>query len=166
MNNRHNINPLIEIAIDDELKTSIKLIEAGFGALQEINFVNDFYFSPFQSLSQGIERLLKVYICVGHFNKYQLYPTYEYMKKLKHDLLLMRDKIINEFFLADRKILIEDLNFLKKNQDLKDLMKILSIFGDSGKYYNLDVITNSEKERIDPKLEWEKLEIKLNYQLF
>lgn len=57
----------IEVAkfftLNEEFETADKLIRLGFGELQNINLVNDFYFLPFQLLSQGFERFMKSYIC-------------------------------------------------------------------------------------------------------
>jgi len=55
---------LKEFSIDDELRTSIKLIELGFGEFQNLDMTNDFYHLPFQLLSSGFERLMKCHICL------------------------------------------------------------------------------------------------------
>lgn len=63
---------MAEIAIEkrfallEEFETSYELIQLGFGELQNINIGNDFYFLPFQLLSQGVERLLN-HIFALHF---------------------------------------------------------------------------------------------------
>ena len=41
------------IALNEEFETANKLVRLGFGELQSINLDNDFYFLPFQLLSQG-----------------------------------------------------------------------------------------------------------------
>jgi hypothetical protein len=65
------IDNIKQFALLEELETSEKLIILGFGELQNINQDNDFYFLPFQLLSQGLERFTKTYIYIGHYHKYQ-----------------------------------------------------------------------------------------------
>jgi hypothetical protein len=54
------------VALLDELENSIKLINLGFGELQNIDQNNDFYYLPFQLISSGFERFMKCYICLGY----------------------------------------------------------------------------------------------------
>lgn len=49
-------------ALNEEFDTANKLVRLGLGELQNINLDNDFYFLPFQLLSQGFERFMKAYI--------------------------------------------------------------------------------------------------------
>lgn len=50
---------LKDISLHDELLASAKLIEPGFAEYQNLDLVNDFYYLPFQLLSNGFERLMK-----------------------------------------------------------------------------------------------------------
>lgn len=58
----------------EEFEIANKLIRLGFGELQNINLDNDFYFLPLQLLSQGFERFMKAYICVGYIEKHETLP--------------------------------------------------------------------------------------------
>lgn len=73
--NELNNGSLKDIYLDEELRTSIRLIELGFGELQNLDMVNDFYFLPFQLLSSGFERLMKCHICLGHHEAHNAYPN-------------------------------------------------------------------------------------------
>ena len=72
---------LKQLYLNDELTTSIKLIKLGFGELQNLSMGNDFYYLPLQLLSSGFERLMKCYICFGHFEKEGCYPATKLFKK-------------------------------------------------------------------------------------
>lgn len=86
------------LAIIQELETTEKLIKLGFGELQNIDLVNDFYFLPFQLLSQGFERLLKTTICLGYLNIHNKYPSLGDIKGLGHDLIRLKDEILSHYF--------------------------------------------------------------------
>ena len=58
----------------DELTSASKLIEIGFGELQNLDTTNDFLFIPLQLISSGLERLMKCHICLGHLEKNGKYP--------------------------------------------------------------------------------------------
>lgn len=146
-------------ALLEEFETSDKLIKLGFGELQNINLDNDFYFLPFQLLSQGFERFMKAYICIGHFHIHKSLPNFKYLKTLGHDLEKLLDSIIkNYYFDFDRPQFNLDNEFIQNNSDLKELLHILSEFGKLARYYNFDLITENTKIGIDTKSLWEKFE--------
>ena len=104
-------NRLKKLALLEELDTSAKLIRLGFGELQNLSIVNDFYFLPLQLLAQGFERLMKVYLCLGYLSKKGRYPT---LKDIEgHDLMvLLGERILTEYFSTDNKTaLIRDKAF-------------------------------------------------------
>ncbi|WP_201594428.1 hypothetical protein [Psychrobacter fulvigenes] len=148
-------------ALLEELETSEKLITLGFGELQNINPSNGFYFLPFQLLSQGFERFMKAYICLGHFHKHQTLPNSEYIRCLGHDLeKLLKEIIDNYYFDYDRPQFELDSNLIRTDQDLKELLYILSEFGKFARYYNFDLITDNTKIGIDAKEQWNEFEKK------
>lgn len=151
---------LKRFALIEETETSVKLIKLGLGELQNLNQTNDFYFLPFQLLSQGFERFMKSYICIAYFNTNNEYPSASYLSKsLGHSLEKLLDEIMTKYY-DNRNIpvLKEDENFLLKDLQLKKLLYILSEFGKLARYYNFDVITGSSKISINPKEMWEKFE--------
>ncbi len=149
-----------DMCIHEELSTSYQLIVTGLGELQEINMGNDFYHLPHLLLASGLERFMKSYICLAYEAKEGKYPDLNMLKKLGHDLSELNEEIINNYFADDnRPALKEDLSFLKKDKQLKIILKILSEFGKYARYYNLDVVTGkSVQSSFDPKKEWENLE--------
>ncbi len=82
------------ISLDDELRTSCRLIELGLGKLQCINMAKDFYHLPFQLLSSGLERLMKCYICLTYEAKERKFPDHQYLSKnFGHDLSKLKKEI-------------------------------------------------------------------------
>jgi hypothetical protein len=158
--NRIEVNKYI--ALLEEFDTADKLIRLGFGELQNIGLNNNFYFLPFQLLSQGFERFMKAYICIGYFNKYQILPNHKYIKALGHDLekLLaeIKDNYFNDF---KRPQFYADKDFIETNSDLKELLFILSEFGKLSRYHNFDVITDNKKIGVNTNKLWKEFENKI-----
>ncbi len=149
-------------ALLEEFETSSKLIKLGFGELQNINLDNDFYFLPFQLLSQGFERFLKSYICVAYFDKNSKFPSSKHIKNLGHDLTkLLKEILCNYFEDYERPQFNIDKRFLEKNKDLKESLHILSEFGKLARYHNFDIITGSKKKVINTVELWTNFESKI-----
>ncbi len=152
-------------ALDDELRTSIQLIRMGLGELQSIGLDNDFYHLPHLLLSSGFERLMKCYICFGHQEKHNSFPSPNLLaRKLGHDLLKLKEHITSNYFQTLSRPALEDDLVLMKDKDLNHLLGLLSKFGGFARYYNLNVIVDEEKSNQDIKEEWQKFmnEIVLN----
>ena len=154
---------LKDLYLYDELQTSAKLIELGFGEFQNLDLGNDFYYLPFQLLSSGFERLMKCHICLGYHEQHNTYPDNKYLKscggKGGHDLLELRKAILSMYFaIHNIPVLHEDLDLLTNDKDLDQLIYLLSEFGKYARYYNLDIITSAAKPSINVKQLWEEYE--------
>lgn len=143
----------------DELETSRELLKSGFGHLQEIDMGSTFYHLPHQLLASGLERLMKCYIAVVRKGRDGAYPDRAAMKSLGHDLEGLLDTICTQHYGGThRPLLRQDLAFIRADSVLKQCVRILSLFGKMGRYYNLDVVAGSCQGPMDPKAEWEALE--------
>lgn len=120
---------------------------------------NDFYHLPHLLLASGLERLMKCYIALVYEDERGTFPDLGCMKKLGHDLITLRDLICDRYFGGKtRPALQREFGFITTDETLRDCLRILSDFGKFGRYYNLDVVVGSSRERIDPKADWETLE--------
>ncbi len=143
----------------EELETSHNLIKAGFGALQEIDMNNDFYHLPHQLMASGLERLMKCYISLVYQGRNDSFPNMGFMKALGHDLVVLRDLICTDYYGGKTRPLVQqELTYLTSDHTLHECVRILSLFGRCGRYYNLDIVAGSPHDPIDPKSEWETLE--------
>ncbi|MBL4658751.1 MAG: hypothetical protein JKY19_00215 [Alcanivoracaceae bacterium] len=116
------------VAIDDELRTAVRLIQIGLGELQSISLENDFYHLPHQLLSSGFERLMKCYICFGHHEEHNSFPSPGlFTNNLGHDLLKLKEHITNNYFQTLSRPALEDDLALMKDKDLNHLLGLLSI---------------------------------------
>ena len=148
------------LSMQDELDTSRELIKAGFGELQEIDMGNTFYHLPHQLLASGFERLMKCYILMVHAGRCGSYPATSFMKRIGHDLVGLLQLICQDYFGGtNRPLMKAELDFLQTDRILSECMRILSLFGKKGRYYNFDVVTESQDPPLsDPKQEWGALE--------
>jgi len=155
------INHLEKLSnIDEELRTSCRLIELGLGELQCISMAEDFYHLPFQLLSSGLERLMKCYICLVYEANEGEFPNYKYLSKdLGHDLSKLKKEISNIYFKTNNIPALEkDIDFLNNTPLLDKVLHVLSEFGKFARYYNLDIITGNTKAVFNPYAEWEDIE--------
>ena len=147
------------LCLHDELETSKELLKSGFGHLQEIDMGSTFYHLPHQLLASGFERLMKCYIAVVRKGRDGTYPDMAAMKSLGHDLESLLETICTEHYGGTQCPLVQqDLDFIRTDSVLKDCMRILSLFGKKGRYYNLDVVAGAGHSPMDPEGEWKALE--------
>lgn len=149
-----------KLSLIEELDTSIRLIKLGFGEYQNLDMANDFYYLPFQLISSGFERLMKCYICLGHFEIEGVFPEPKlFRNKLGHDLIKLKRHITQNYFQENSKALSDDLIYLETDKDLEKLINLLSEFGKFARYYNLNVISGEINPGIDVKALWEEYEM-------
>ena len=144
----------------EELETSRELIKSGFGHLQEIDMGNTFYHLPHQLLASGFERLMKCYISLAYDGQHGSYPSRNYMKSLGHNLEHLHRRICTDFYGGrTRPFVQQEFDFITTDRILQECIRILSLFGKKGRYYNLDIVTGAADTSIDPTGEWKALEL-------
>ena len=144
--------------LQQEFELSYKLVRKGFGELQKIEYVNDFYFLPLLLLEQGIERFLKSYIIAYRIDAESMVLLEKQCRT--HDLLLLLEIIQKKNYkIGYRTIDNEDFQFLSNSVTLRRVLTILSDFGCNGKYYNINHLLNSSAS--SPISCWEELEADL-----
>lgn len=142
----------------EEFNLAYKLIYKGLGEIQNISNENNFYFLPMLLLSQGIERFLKLYILAFYDTKGISLKSEE--KKLKTHNIKQLINIITEQKLFQHPWNQDNVNYLKTDPYLQNILEIFSDFGHNGRYYNINSILKIEEEH-KPITEWEKFETKI-----
>lgn len=154
--------PIKFLCLLEELETSCKLLKAGLGGLQEIDMGNDFYHLPHQLMASGFERFMKCYIALVYEGRNCSYPDVKYMKQLGHDLEALIKKICTDFYGGKTRPFVQkDLDFIMTDPIFQECIRILSLFGRKGRYYNLDVVAGGTDNPINPEEEWECLEARI-----
>ena len=147
------------VCLFEELESSRDLIKSGFGHLQEIDMGNTFYHLPHQLMASGLERFMKCYVLLIHDGRHGSYPDNEYLKRLGHDLQKLLKLICTDFYGGTERVWMQrELHFVTTDSVLCDCIRILSLFGQKARYYNLDMVSGVHNPPIDPKEEWTALE--------
>ena len=138
--------------IGEELLTAIRLLKTGLRELNRMTGANDFFHLPILLLASGFERMMKTVICCHHLETTGMYPDRSVFLRGNrgHDLVRLLEHITQQCFsnnyLARIPAAETDINILRNNKKLLNIVRILSDFGQSARYYNLNVVL----EETDP----------------
>ena len=153
-----------------ELEDAVGLVKAGLHELQRIDGANDAYHQPFMSLSNGLERLMKVVVCYHERVTTGAFPPSARWKRgaSGHDLEPLLDQILKECFTSSYTDLIPaarvDAHVLKSNQRLRRIVSILSGYGKGARYHNLDGATTGGSDNESPEAQWMRLEMEIHQE--
>ena len=133
------------------VNSATRLIHFGIKELEGINFINsDNYDLVFLFLSRGFELLMKSMVCFKSYEDDKSFPTEEEMKDMDHDLDKLKKEIIRNYDkipenASEKYQEIEnDKKFISNDDTLIKLIKLLTNFSKSGRYFELDFITKKE----------------------
>ncbi len=159
---------LQKIHENEEVRTALRLLELGIDELKKISGGNDFYHLPLLLLSNGLERLLKVMLCIDFYQDHGIYPDVKYLKgkknKLGHNLTYLLSRIQSFFEKQDYlqiPVAQEDMSFLKNDETLILILETLENYASGGRYYDLDAMLIEKETEKDPKRQWENIETKI-----
>ncbi len=130
-------------AIHFELEIDAQLIIRGFQELQSLDAEHGVYFLASQSLSQGLERMMKVVLFLS--NKLEQGDIIGF----GHDLEVLWQRVREQ----------KEFKSTIKNKYLNKELKILSEFNKHARYFYLNIM-DGINNAFDPQLEWERLEEK------
>ena len=156
---------LKKISLTNEVETAINLLKKGMAELQQISGANDFYHVPILYLSSGFERLIKCLICLSLMddNGELSDVPFEKSSRKGHDLIYLLDKLLSicakKNYASKFTAAKADIEFLRKDKTLREIVTILSDFGQGARYHNLDIILNGTSKYKDPKLAWDTIEM-------
>ena len=156
---------LKKISLINEVETAINLLKKGMAELQQISGANDFYHTPILLLSSGFERLIKCLICFSLMDDRGELSDIPFEKSSRkgHDLIYLLDKLLSicakKNYASKFAAAKTDIEFLRKDKALREIVTILSNFGQGARYYNLDMVLNGTSMYKDPKLGWDTIEM-------
>ena len=152
-----------KLAMINEVRTAVRLLQLGFRELQAIDGANDFYHLPFLLLSSGFERLMKCIICLKRLCDTGGFPSTRDIKT--HDLAKLLNVVVRECISKktafERVATRDDYEYMGQDEDLRKLLSILSDFGKFSRYYNLDVVTGNVRATVDVEEKWSQYETDL-----
>ena len=162
MSDKEDLEKKKKYCLQVERKTAVRLLEIGFNSLQKTPSVIEYYHIPLLLLSTAFERLLKCLICLlkmdvnGNVN-----IDYRDMKKNGHNLVYLIEMLRN--ILKDKKNskVLDELRLSIEDMALKEMIKVLSDFGQGARYYNLDIVLKGQSDYEDPITAWDIIEMKI-----
>ena len=153
--------------IGEELLTAMRLLKTGLRELNRMDGSTDFFHLPILLLASGFERMMKTVICCHHLETTGEFPKRAVFPKGRrgHDLVLLLNQITRDCFSDDYLARIPaaktDIEFLRNDPKLSAIVQILSDFGQSARYYNLNVVLDEQDPGASPDDEWQKLEMEV-----
>ncbi len=134
----------VKIALVEEVDVAISFIDVGLPSLKRLT-IDDFAHLPILLLSNGFERLLKMIICLDYREQNGEFPNTSDLKKIKtHNIkdLLQRVVSISKRWKYEKKSAEtkEDMDFLENNAELQRIVGLLTEYGISSRYYNINII--------------------------
>ncbi len=160
-----------QFRLDEEVLTSVRLIKKGLCELSRISYANNFYHVPILLLSTGFERLIKILIIIARSDdnldfldeneKENLIQKY-FKRRNGHNIKRLLNKLLS--ILEDREYRNKfpaaetDIEYLTTDRFFLEVIQLLSDFGLSGRYYNLNIVLNLTVVDESPEDVWNKLE--------
>jgi len=158
---------LQKVMLGEELVTAVRLLKTGLRELNRMTPANDFFHLPILLLASGFERMMKTVICCHHLKRTGTFPNRNAFPSGKkgHDLVWLLKHITHECFsphyLSQIPAARADIDLLRNDPKLTNIVKILSDFGQSARYYNLNVVLGAPNPGPSPDDEWQKLEMEV-----
>ncbi len=146
------------VAIGREAQTARGFIQHGVIALAALDGANDLRQLPMQLLSIGMERFFKATIALAELEQSGVLPSD--LKKQRHNLESLPPRLINRIR-KDTSYATKwsgDLSFLATDPELQHILWALTVYGEQGRYFNLETILGSATLPKDPDEVWCELE--------
>jgi len=143
-------DPIKNLALIEEVRTAIYLIQEGLISLNRLDGANDFAHLPILLLSNGFERLLKMVICLDYLERKDQFPNVSSFRGYKnHEVEKLLKQVIdiahNWNYSKRCEAAKKDMEFLEGDDDLKRVVILLEKYAvATGRYYNIDVIVGKK----------------------
>ena len=165
---KNDLNPIYRnLSLILEAQTAIKYLRLGLGNIQKISAKNDFYHPVFLYLSGGIERLLKVMLCLNYQERESSLPSFRKLLRNNngHDLVFLKGELA-EIIANNRELLSqEDYDIIISDRLVIQIFDVLSEFGKRGRYFNLDAVMGTAQD-YNVQSEWNKIEKQVGIEYF
>lgn len=148
----------------EELRVAVNTIKSGLGILQQSATVVDRrYFLFMLVLSTGLERYMKVLLCLHSLDETGDILSSNELQDFGHDLIRLNDAIAERCFTDEamkRPAMREDLKFIQEGELIGKILKTLSDFADASKdrYIYLEGANNPGHDRDWLDRKWESVE--------
>lgn len=136
-------------ALFNEAGICAHLIGTGLTNIRKAHFMQKAHFgSAFFELTIGIERLCKIILIKRYQkNNSDAFPTNEYIRKFSHEICSLIHEVVKN----------NKTEFIEKDNIADAIIRFLSEFAKTTRYYNLDSITGTLPKEKDPLVMWNKI---------
>ncbi|WP_334122152.1 hypothetical protein [Glutamicibacter sp.] len=156
-----NLNRDQTFALISEMNSTRNLLAYGIRAMRTAAFVETTRDPIFTMLSIGVEKLYKLTLGLVDLEREGKWPSKAQMKSHGHNLIEMHDAVFDELRkrTADKTAYVRDL-FTSVEEDfvVKPLIAALGRYGQSGRFYYLDVLGDSPQVWESPEEHWQRIE--------
>lgn len=157
-------------SLDEELRVSIVLVKTGLRELNREGAATDFFHLPILLISTGIERFIKVIICLQILETSGRLPDDSAFKQkpkghpthgLRWLLSQVTQKYFSNEFLQKNPATASNIEFIATDENILKLIEILSDFSMGAIYYNMNIVSQMEPPGACQVDEWEKLRVEI-----
>lgn len=148
-------------ALISEMNSTRNLLAYGIRAMRTAAFVETTRDPIFTMLSIGVEKLYKLTLGLVDLEREGKWPSKAQMKSHGHNLIDMHDAVFDELRkrTADRTEYVRVLlSSVEEDFVVKPLIAALGRYGQSGRFYYLDVLGDVPQEWESPEDHWQHIE--------
>lgn len=152
---------LQQIYLLQELDQAVLLIDTGLAMLQLSRPCHRKTFVFLTLLASGIERLLKIVLCLRAIEVTGKFLTKKELKAFSHNLAGLVAEVVSQCFTAGylkRPIAQQDFDFLRADQLMQGIIELISDFAKADRYIFMDGISDPAIAHEWPDRRWEELE--------
>jgi hypothetical protein len=163
MNTQHQ-ESVKRLHLIEELRVAVNTIKSGLGILQQsVTVVDRKYFLFMLVLSTGLERYMKVLLCLQSLDGTGNILSSNELQNFGHNLISLNDAIADRCFTEEamkRSAMRKDLEFIQEGELIGKILKVLSDFADASKdrYIYLEGANNPGHDRDWLDRKWESVE--------
>lgn len=165
---RSKLSSMQVLALNREAEAAVRLSQEGIEALRRLDGANDFYHLPMQLLAQGFERLLKLTLALAELGVTgELPPSKRLRNDYRHDIVALTDAVVDRVAdksaYARRPAVQDDLDFIRHDTHLRQMLAVLSTFGTWSRYYRLEEFLDPDGVdcQDDPDRAWEAVQTEI-----
>jgi hypothetical protein len=155
------------LTVIEELATAVDMTSAGMRALVPADGRRAELDTTLQHLASGFERFAKLTYIEARRHATGSRPSGSELRRHGHDVLGLLDDLVEvvascESYAA-RPPVRDDLEFIRTDRDLRDLIGVLSHFGQRGRYSRIDGLVSAEGGDVEsePSRQWDEIELRL-----
>jgi hypothetical protein len=144
-----------------EFQLAVSTIESGFAIIQRGPTGAGHRFLVLLVLSTGLERFMKLLLCLHTFDADGRFLSENELRQLGHDLVRLRDEVVQRCFSHEalsRPAVGEDYQFIQGDEFLDAILQLFSDFAKGDRYIYLRGLNEPQDSGAWLDARWERIE--------